>query len=157
MRRKFASLSQLRRVAPTTMGVGASDPVFASYILATAADLTEFLSKTHVHSPFVRLRSDQVPVAFLSLMHAVRTSHATRQLSGGVHSRMRLFQSLVLNLIVLFAAPTLVALLLGAPVPILTAPLSVALYSVVHTVLYCTGLGDALLHAHSSAAKPMYV
>lgn len=84
-------------------------------------------------------------------MHAVRISHATRQLSGGTQSRLRLFQSVVLDLIVLFGGATLVALLLGAPLPILISPVSVVLYSSVHALLFVTGLGDALLYLHAKA------
>lgn len=92
----------------------------------------------------------QAPIAVLSLIHAVRISHGTRLLSGGTQSRLRLFQSLVLNLIVLFGGSTVVALLLGAPLPILISPLSVGFYSLVHAVLFFSGVGSALLRAHAS-------
>jgi len=52
----------------------------------------------------------QIPVAVLSLVHAVRISHATRMLSGAARAQLGLFQSLVLNMIVLFGSSTLLGM-----------------------------------------------
>lgn len=43
------------------------------------------------------------------------------------------------------------ALLLGAPLPILFSPVSIALYASVHIALSVSGLGDALLALHAKA------
>lgn len=146
-------------------GVASSDPLFASHILASAADFTERLAHTKVHASYVGIHTlTQVPIAILSLVHAVRISHATRLVSGGAQSRLHLFQSVVLDLIVLFGGSTVVgmcgnantALLLAAPLPVLIAPLSIVLYASVHTVLFFTGLGDVLLRVHAKLGF-MYV
>ncbi|WFD45128.1 hypothetical protein MPSI1_003805 [Malassezia psittaci] len=122
--------------------VASNEPIFASYILATAADITEFLASTKLHTSYL-------PIAFLSVLHAVRISHATRMLSGGLRSRVHLFQSVVLDLIVLFGGATMVALLLGEPLPILISPVTILVYASVHVLLYITGIGTALLKLHS--------
>ena len=49
-------------------------------------------------------------MAVLSLVHAVRISHATRMLSGAARAQLGLFQSLVLNMIVLFGSSTLLGM-----------------------------------------------
>lgn len=49
----------------------------------------------------------QIPIAVLSVVHAVRISHATRTISGGLRSQLSLSQSLVLNMVVLFGAASL--------------------------------------------------
>ncbi|WFD28868.1 hypothetical protein MNAN1_003883 [Malassezia nana] len=120
------------------------DPIFSSYILATVADWQELVWKQHVHPVYL-------PVAFLSIVHAIRVSHATRMLSGGPRAQLRLFQSLVLNLIVLFGSSTLLALLLGLPAPFVISPVAIVLYSSVHVLLECTGLGLVLVRFHAGA------
>jgi len=107
----------------------------------------------------------QIPVAVLSLVHAVRISHATRMLSGASRAQLGLFQNLVLNMIVLFGSSTLLgtytpptpAMLLGLPAPILLSPVAIVLYSSVHLVLEATGLGLALVHLHTSARTGLVV
>lgn len=95
-------------------GVAANDALFSSMVLAAAADVTDTLWKTHVHPDYVRVRGCvarltlQVPLAVLTLLHAVRVSHGTRLISGGRSARLGLFQSVVLNQVVLFGAATVV-------------------------------------------------
>ncbi|WFD21258.1 hypothetical protein MCAP1_003519 [Malassezia caprae] len=134
------------------------DPIFSSYILGTVADWQELVWKQHLHPVYI-------PVAVLSLAHAVRISHATRMLSGAARAQLGLFQSLVLNMIVLFGSSTLLgthapltpAMLLGLPAPILLSPLAIVVYSIVHLVLEGTGLGLALVRLHTSASMGLVV
>ncbi|PKI82523.1 hypothetical protein MVES1_003904 [Malassezia vespertilionis] len=123
--------------------VAASDPIFSSYILASAADLTEFVWKKHVHSIYL-------PIAVIAVVHAVRISIVTRLVSGGKQSQLPLFQSMVLNMVVLFGGSTLVAVLLGIQLPVLVSPLAIAVYSTVHASLYLSGLGTMLVHLHTA-------
>ena len=127
-----------------------TDPLFSSYILATVADWQELLSKTHVHDVYI-------PVAILSLAHAVRMSHGTRMLCGGAQGRLGLFQSCVLNLIALFAPSSLLALLLGMPSPLLMSPVAICLYTVVHCIMYTTGLGHQLIRLHTHPAGAFWL
>lgn len=107
----------------------------------------------------------QIPVALLSVVHAVRISHATRMLSGAPRAQLGLFQSLVLNMIVLFGSSTLlgmwmrltIAMLLGIPAPILLSPVAIVLYLSVHLVLEWTGLGLTLVRLHTSASTGLVV
>ena len=131
------------------MSIPSRDPIYGLAVLAAAADWTETLAKRHVHTAYV-------PITILTILHTVRVSHATRQISGGKNSRLGLFQSVVLDQIVLFAGSSilgtsaLTALALGMPLPILIAPFAIALYSSVHILTSITGIGDVLLalHAH---------
>ena len=119
-----------------------TDPIFSSYILGTAADWQDLVWRTHIHEKLI-------PIAVLSVVHAVRISHGTRMLSGGIHGRLGLFQSIVLNLIVLFGSSCLLSLLLGMPSPLLMSPFAIALYTSVHTILYVSGLGTFFVQLHS--------
>ena len=60
-----------------------TDPIFSSYILGTAADWQDLVWRTHIHEKLI-------PIAVLSVVHAVRISHGTRMLSGGIHGRRSL-------------------------------------------------------------------
>ncbi|WFD24911.1 hypothetical protein MEQU1_003617 [Malassezia equina] len=126
------------------------DPIFSSYILATVADWQELVWKQHVHPVYI-------PVAILSVVHAVRISHATRMLSGAPRAQLSLFQSLVLNMIVLFGSSTLLAMLLAIPAPILLSPVAIVLYSSVHLILEWTGGGLTIVRLHTSASTGLVV
>ncbi|WFD32833.1 hypothetical protein MSPP1_003884 [Malassezia sp. CBS 17886] len=123
---------------------GVRDPIFASAALATVADWTEALTRTQAHAVYV-------PVALLTLLHAVRVSHGARVLGGGVQTQVHLFQSLVLDQVVLFGGSVLAALLLGAPLPFVVSPFPVIVYAGVHALLWTTGLGTLLLRAHGAS------
>lgn len=124
------------------MSVPARDPIFGHTVLAAAADWTEPLAQRHVHAAYA-------PVAVLTLVHTLRVSHGARMLSGGKNSRLGLFQSVVLDQIVLFAGSSVLALALGQPLPVLLAPFAIALYSGVHVAATLSGLGDVLLELHA--------
>lgn len=127
-----------------------TDPIFSSYILGTAADWQDLVWRTHIHDRFI-------PIAVLSVVHAVRISHGTRMLSGGIYGRLGLFQSVVLNLIVLFGASCLLSLLLGMPSPLLMSPFAIALYTSVHTILYVSGLGTFFVQLHSRPSLARWI
>lgn len=124
------------------MSVPARDPIFGHTVLAAAADWTELLAQRHVHAAYA-------PVAVLTLVHTLRVSHGARLISGGKNSRLGLFQSIVLDQIVLFAGSSVLALALGQPLPVLLAPFAIALYSGVHVAATLSGLGDVLLELHA--------
>lgn len=123
-----------------------TDPIFSSYVLGTVADYQDLLWRLHLHEVYI-------PVAAVSVVHAVRISHGTRMLSGGGNSRLGLFQGLVLNLIVLFGSSCVIAVMLGMPFPLLMSPFAICLYSSVYIIMHITGLGDGLVRLHEQAPR----
>ncbi|SPO45265.1 uncharacterized protein PSANT_02951 [Moesziomyces antarcticus] len=107
--------------------------------LASIGDQLSNWSQTPLHPLF--------PVGALGLIHAVRVSHATRQVAGSHKSRLGVWQGLVLNQILMFGGVVISGMLLGIPSPLLSAWPVVALYGGVHVALDVTPAGKALLHA----------
>lgn len=107
--------------------------------LASIGDQLSNWSQTPLHPLF--------PVGALGLIHAVRVSHATRQVAGSHKSRLGVWQGLVLNQILMFGGVVISGMLLGVPSPLLSAWPVVALYGGVHVALDVTPAGKALLHA----------
>lgn len=86
-----------------------------------------------------------LPIGFLALVHAVRVSHATRQVAGSHKSKLGVWQSFLLNQILMFGGVIISGMLLGIPSPLFSGWPVVVLYGGAHLVLDVTGLGKVLL------------
>ncbi|EPQ29749.1 uncharacterized protein PFL1_02968 [Pseudozyma flocculosa PF-1] len=118
----------------------ASAPRLLGYTddLAVLADRLDVALQTPIHQVYL-------PVGYLGLLHAIRVSHATRQVGGGLGSKLNLYQSVLLNQILLFGGVALSSLLLGLPCPMLASGQVILLYAGTHVALTLSGIGTALL------------
>ncbi|WFD34262.1 hypothetical protein MCUN1_001099 [Malassezia cuniculi] len=126
------------------------DPIYALTALSDAADWTEAFVRHPVYNAYM-------PITLLTILHTLRVSHATRMISGGKNSRLGLFQSVILDQIVLFAGSSILALAIGMPLPIMIAPFPIVLYSSVHILTSVTGFGDLLLDLHSHPVTGLFM
>lgn len=86
-----------------------------------------------------------LPIGFLALVHAIRVSHATRQVAGSHRNKLGTWQSFLLNQILMFGGVVVSGMLLGIPSPLFRGSSVVVLYGGVHLVLHVAGLGNLLL------------
>lgn len=87
-----------------------------------------------------------LPYGALGLIHAARVSHATRQVAGSHKCRLGLWQSFLLNQILMFSGVVLSGMLLGIPSPLLGSWPFVVLYGGMHVLLDVTPGGKWLLN-----------
>ncbi|PWZ03800.1 hypothetical protein BCV70DRAFT_170870 [Testicularia cyperi] len=106
--------------------------------LLAIADSIDHRGKPAIHQTYL-------PIGPLALLHAIRVSHATRQVQGGRASQVGVFQSFLLNQILMFGGVVLSGFLLGIPSPLLLAPDVILLYGGTHVLLTVSGLGMKLL------------
>lgn len=88
-----------------------------------------------------------LPVGALALVHAVRVSHATRQVAGSKKCRLGLWQGFLLNQILMFGGVVVSGMLLAVPSLLLIGWPIVVLYGGVHVLLDITPGGMLLLSA----------
>ncbi|PWN53916.1 hypothetical protein IE53DRAFT_80056 [Violaceomyces palustris] len=119
------------------IGTMAEIDLNSPYLLAFSHQV-ETLKSTLVHA-------DYFPIGYLTLFHAIRVSHATRQVSGGLESRLSILQGVLLNQILLFGSVMLSSVMLGTTSPLFLAPRTIATYISVHLFLKLSNLGDFLL------------
>lgn len=112
----------------------------ASLSLASLGDQLDFLVRAPLHPTLL-------PVGALALVHAVRVSHATRQITGGHKSQVGVWQGFLLNQTLMFAGVVISGMLLGLPSLLLVALPVVVLYGGVHVLLDVTQTGKMLLNA----------
>ncbi len=108
--------------------------------LSSIGDRLETWSRNPLHPTLL-------PFGVLALIHALRVSHATRQVAGSHRNRLGLWQSFLLNQILMFAGVIVSGMLLGIPSPLLTAWPVVVLYGGMHVVADITPAGKMLLDA----------
>ncbi|SNX87180.1 uncharacterized protein MEPE_05890 [Melanopsichium pennsylvanicum] len=111
-----------------------------NFSLAHVGDQLEAWSRSPLHPTLL-------PVGALSLIHAARVSHATRQVAGSHESRLGLWQGLLLNQILMFGGVVISGMLLGIASPLLVAWPVILLYGGVHVLLDVTPFGKLLLDA----------
>lgn len=113
-----------------------SSTLFHSSLLSELATRAELFSGVHLHTWFL-------PLSALTLAHAIRCSHGCR--SVGEKARPSLVVSSALNLLLLFGSLSVVNVMLNYPSPLLLAPRTIVIYTVVHVVLALSGIADKLL------------
>ncbi|KAN0065052.1 hypothetical protein ACQY0O_001547 [Thecaphora frezii] len=128
------------------MGLTADPRLFGYTETLTAfADRLDLALATPVHKVYL-------PVGYLAFLHAIRVSHATRQVSGGLKSKFNVYQGVLLNQILLFGGVVLSSLLLGLPCPMFASGQVILLYAGTHLALTLSGLGDVLLQLNDNYA-----
>lgn len=109
--------------------------------------LLRSFSETASLSGQIPVHPTYLPIAPLTLIHALRVSHGTLQLvqSSRRGGRPNLVTTTFLALVLLFGSVVVTSALLAIPSPILLAPATIVIYAGVHIVNASTGLADVLL------------